>query len=228
MTNLEGDPGMTGPDALITAVAAVAAVADRCADADEPVDAGAVLEALALLRWAQDQLAATEPELIAAARRAGVSWQALAPALGVASRQAAERRYLRAASISGISGGTREGRVRAERDHRAGVRAVAQWATDNTADLRRLAGQVAGLQDAPAAATADLDRLHRALADPDATALPALLAAVRQHLGRHPALARQVDAVAASTSEVLRHTQQRRDEQQPMPARPSNTPADLH
>jgi hypothetical protein len=130
----------------------------------------------------------------------------------VASRQAAERRYLRAASGAG-TGGTREDRVRAERDHRAGVRAVAQWATDNTADLRRLAGQVAGLQDAPAAATADLDRLHRALADPDATALPMLLAAARRHLGRHPALAEQVDAVAASADEVRRDTQRRRDEQ---------------
>ncbi|WP_327001831.1 hypothetical protein OHA72_42900 [Dactylosporangium sp. NBC_01737] len=207
---------MAEADALIAAVAAITAVADQCADDAEPVDAGAVLEALAVLRWVQEQLAATEPELIAAARRAGVSWQALAPALGVASRQAAERRYLQAASIAGpSSGGTREDRVRAERDHRAGVRAVARWATANTADLRRLAGQVAGLQDAPVAATADLDRLHRALADPDATALPALLAAVRQHLGRHPVLAEQVDAVAASTSEVLRHTQQRRDEQQP-------------
>ncbi|MEV4516660.1 hypothetical protein AB0K00_47880 [Dactylosporangium sp. NPDC049525] len=213
---------MAEPDALIAAVAAITAVADRYtrdAETSDTDTAGAVLEALALLRWVQEQLAATEPELIAAARRAGVSWQALAPALGVASRQAAERRYLRAASAPGAGGDTREDRVRAERDHRAGVRAVARWATDNTADLRRLAGQVAGLRDAPAAATADLDRLHRALADPDATALPALLAATRQHLGHHPALAEQVDAVAASTSEVLRHTQQRRDEQQPPPGR---------
>ena len=205
---------MVEPDALITAVAAVSAVADQCGDG-QTVGADALLEALVLLRSVQDRLAATEPELIAAARRAGVSWQALAPALGVASRQAAERRYLRAAGSVGVgNGGTREDRVRAERDHRAGVRAVAQWATDNTADLRRLAGQVVGLPDAPAAASGDLDRLHRALADPDATALPALLAAARQHLGQHPGLAEQIDEVTATTDEVLRHTRQRRNGQQ--------------
>jgi hypothetical protein len=215
LTKLERLGSMAEPDALITAVTAVAAVAEQCAADAGPVDADSVLEALVLLRWASERLAAVEPELIAAARRAGVSWQALAPALGVASRQAAERRYLRAASASAAgTAGTREDRVRAERDHRAGVRAVAQWATENTADLRRLAGQVAGLRDAPATAAADLDRLHRALADPDATALPALLAAARRHLGRHPTLAEQVDAVTASASEVLHDTRQRRAGQQ--------------
>lgn len=201
---------------IITAVAAITAVAERCTTDETAVDTDAVLEALVLLRQVQDQLAATEPQLIAAARRAGISWQELAPALGVASRQAAERRYLRAATATG-EGSTREDRVRAERDHRAGVRAVNQWTADNTADLRRLAGQVAGLHDAPAGAATDLARLHHALADPDAAALPALLAAARRHLDRHPALAVQVDEVTASTGEVLRHTQQRRDEH-PRPA----------
>jgi hypothetical protein len=168
---------------------------------------------LVLLRWVQEQLAAAEPVLVAAARRAGVSWQALAPALGVASRQAAERRYLRAAPATAQRrGSTRDGRVRAERDHRAGTRAVAQWANDHTADLRRLTGQVASLSDLPAAATAEVQRLRQALADPDATALPSLLATVRQHLGRHPRLAEQIDRVTASTDAVLRHTQRRRDE----------------
>ena len=196
--------------ALTAAVTVIAAMTERTTTDDaEPVDPAAILESLVLLRWAQDQLAEAEPVLIAAARRAGVSWQALAPALGVASRQAAERRYLRAASTTG--GATREDRVRAERDHRAGLRAVAQWTADNTADLRRLAGQVAGLTDAPAGATEDLDRLHRALAEPDATALPALLAAARRHLHHHPGLAGQIDQVTASTDAVLRRTQDHRD-----------------
>jgi hypothetical protein len=40
-----------------------------------------------------------------------VSWQALAPALGVASRQAAERRYLRLIpAITDQPGSTRDGR----------------------------------------------------------------------------------------------------------------------
>ena len=54
-----------------------------------------VLAALSQLRVVQDQLAAWEPLLIGAARDRGASWAAIAPALGVASRQAAERRYLR-------------------------------------------------------------------------------------------------------------------------------------
>jgi hypothetical protein len=201
---------------LATAVTTIAAIARRSAGDTEPDDAAAVLDALVLLRWVREQLAAAEPALIAAARQAGVSWQALAPALGVASRQAAERRYLRAAPATAQrSGSTRDGRVRAERDHRAGTRAVARWANDHTADLRRLAGHVASLTDLPTAATADLERLHQALADPDATALPSLLATVRQHLARHPRLAEQIDRVTATTDGVLRRTQRRRDESRP-------------
>ncbi|MET7427092.1 hypothetical protein [Dactylosporangium sp. NPDC005555] len=199
------------PD-LVAAVETITAATAAIDDAGH-VDAVALLEALVLLRQVQDQLAAAEPALIGAARQAGVSWQALAPALGVASRQAAERRYLRAApATSQRPGGTREGRVRAERDHRAGTRAVARWANDNTADLRRLAGQITGLPDLPAAAADDVDRLHHALADPDATALPQLLSTVRQHLDRHPALTEQIDRMTASTDEVLHHTQRSRHE----------------
>jgi hypothetical protein len=57
-----------------------------------------LLQRLPLLCWTQNELAAIEPILIAAARTAKFSWQALAPALGAASRQAAERRYLRSSS----------------------------------------------------------------------------------------------------------------------------------
>ena len=101
-----------------------------------------------LLRWAQSELAGLEPILIAAARAAGLSWQALAPALGVASRQAAERRYLRSTAVATDQpGDTRDARVQAERDRRAGHRAVVQWANHNTADLRRLPGQITALTD---------------------------------------------------------------------------------
>src|SRR6185503_8802608 len=131
-----------------------------------------LLDALVLLRWAQTELAGLEPVLIAAARAAGISWQALAPALGVASRQAAERRYLRSASApTDKPGATRDDRVQAERDRRAAHRAVARWANDNTADLRRLAGQITALTDLGEAATDDLAQLHQALGDTDATAL---------------------------------------------------------
>ena len=54
-----------------------------------------LLDALMLAHWAQAELSVAEHTLIESARRARVSWQAIAPALGVASRQAAERRFLR-------------------------------------------------------------------------------------------------------------------------------------
>jgi hypothetical protein len=202
---------LTGVDDGVPVVGlAVAAVV---AAADDPTAGSAdLLDALVVLRWAQAELAAVEPVLINAARRVGVSWQDLAPALGVASRQAAERRYLRLVPPGvGEQGTTREDRVRAERDRRAGWRAVAEWANDNTADLRRLAGQVAALSDLGDGAAADLSRLHRALADADATALPALLAGTHRHLGTHPDLARQIDTVRASTDRVRRRTQRQRD-----------------
>ncbi|WP_426502173.1 hypothetical protein ACPPVO_31510 [Dactylosporangium sp. McL0621] len=191
-------------------VATVLAMAELASDEAVPVRPAAVLDALTLLQAVRAALDAIEPDLVAAARRAGVSWQALAPALGVASRQAAERRYLRAAT-GGLAADTRDGRVRAERDHRAGTRAVGRWANDHSADLRRIAGQVSGLTDLPAAAGDDVGRLHAALGDADATALPALLAAVRRHLDRHPNLAGQIDQVAADTAEVRRRTSEERD-----------------
>jgi hypothetical protein len=189
------------------------AVASVLATAEDPdADAAGLLHALALLRRAQHELAALEPGLIRAARAAGVSWQDLAPALGVASRQAAERRYLRLTpATAGESANTRDGRVRAERDRRAGRRAVAQWANDNTADLRRLAGQVTALTDLGDDADDDIGRLHRALADTDATALPTLLADTQRHLGAHPDLADQINTLKAHTDRVRRQTQQRRD-----------------
>jgi hypothetical protein len=172
-----------------------------------------LLGALVLLRRAQAELTALEPALIAAARAAGVSWQALAPALGVASRQAAERRYLRATAVpTDQPGDTRDDRVQATRDRRAADRAVDRWANDNTADLRRLAGQITALTDLGDAATDDVAQLHQALGDADATALPALLAAAHQHLPGHPGLAAQIDTVTAQTDRIRRRRPRRGDQ----------------
>jgi hypothetical protein len=198
--------GLGGAPEIVSAVRAVAATPGA------DVDPQRILDALTVLRWVQSQLAAMEPELIDAARAAGISWQALAPALGVASRQAAERRYLRLVpATADQQGSTRDGRVRAERDRRAGDRAVARWANDNTADLRRLAGQVTGLTDLDESAAADIGRLHDALAEPDASALPRLLAGTQRHLGGHPDLAGQIERVTAHTGRVLEQTQRRRE-----------------
>src|SRR3954469_10805438 len=134
------------------------------------VPADRLLATPASLRSLREQLAGWEPELIAAARSGGTSWAALAPALGVASRQAAERRVLRLRpSASGETTG--EARVDAERDRRAGDRAVADWARRNSAVLRQLAGQVSALDGLDAAARENADRLGHALGDDDVTSL---------------------------------------------------------
>jgi len=205
-------PGTGDPlPALPGAVALILAVRQRTVSAPAGAVAPAqLLEALALLRQIQAQLSAIEPELITAARRAGTSWQALAPALGVASRQAAERRYLRLAP-GDADAATHDGRVRAVRDQRAGLRAVTRWANDNTADLRRLAGQITALTDLDATADQDVGRLHGALGDTDASALPALLADMHQHLDGHPHLAEQVQILNAQVDQVRKDTQQHRD-----------------
>jgi hypothetical protein len=196
--------------AVVAALTASAHAARHPGTGAPALSAAELLETLTLLQWARAELAGLEPVLIAAARTAGVSWQALAPALGVASRQAAERRYLRgAAGPATHSGDTRDERVQAVRDQRAADRAVAAWANDNTADLRRLAGQITALTDLGDAAATDLAHLHHALGDTDGATLPGLLAATHQHLPGHPDLAAQVDAVTSHTDEIRQRHQGR-------------------
>lgn len=174
----------------------------------DDLTAGQVLAALMLLRELRAELAGWEPQLIAAARELGASWADLAPALGVASRQAAERRYLRLRS-SELAESTGEQRVQAERDRRAGDRAVSQWARDNAAVLRSLAGQIG-----------DLDAsVHRALGEDDAAALLRPLAGAHDRLrATHPELADRIDAIGQHTDRVRRDTQTQRAERgQPTP-----------
>lgn len=184
----------------------------RADDPDGDVSVDQVLDALVLLRHLRAELESWEPRLIAAARHRGASWAELAPALGVASRQAAERRYLRLCPIDDEpSRQTRDGRVRAERDRRAGDRAVARWAQDNGANLRQLAGQIAALTDLAPAAQPSLERLHDALGWPDPTGLVRLLAEAQQHLrAEHSALAAQIDTVVAQVAEVRQRTREHR------------------
>jgi hypothetical protein len=161
-----------------------------------------LVAALTALRHLRQELTNWEPELITAAREQKVSWAALAPALGVTSRQAAERRYLRLRpSDSGERTG--EDRVRAERDRRAGDRAVAVWARDNAAGLRQLAGQVGALRGLPQPAQHHVDLVHEALADNDPTSLLSPLADTRTHLERtHAALAAQVQSLTDETARI--------------------------
>lgn len=164
-----------------------------------------VLAALRVLRALRDELTAWEPQLIKAARDAGVSWAELAPALGVASRQAAERRYLRLRDATG-SGNTADQRVQETRDRRAEEKAVTRWARENSASLRRLAGQISALEGVPG-----VGRVRRALAEDDASALLSPLAGVSQHLDQvYPELAVEVTALHEHMDRVRRETQERR------------------
>jgi hypothetical protein len=180
--------------------------------ADDDPTVAQILDALVLLRRLRAELESWEPRLIAAARERGASWAELAPALGVASRQAAERRYLRLRpSDDDAAHLTRDDRVRAERDRRAGDRAVARWARDNGADLRQLAGQITALTDLAPSARADLDRLHEALGDSDPSTLVRLITETARHLRpAHPALAARVDAMTERIDEVRQSTRERR------------------
>ena len=169
-----------------------------------------ILGALVRLNELRAQLTRWEPRLIEAARTVGISWLQLAPALGVASRQAAERRYLRLnphASQPQLKG---EQRVQAARDRRAGDRAVAVWARDNAADLRRLAGQVTALDGLDALAQASVDAVHDALGNNDSAALLGPLATAGEQLTKnHPALAARISEIGARTRKARRSGENR-------------------
>ncbi|WP_350275076.1 hypothetical protein [Kribbella sp. HUAS MG21] len=181
-------------------------IGDSGAAVQDAVSTEHLLAALAALHAAQDQLAAWEPLLIGAAREQGASWAAIAPALGVASRQAAERRYLRLnQQASDPAGMTGEQRVQAARDRRAGQRAVTQWANANAGRLRQLAGQITGLPGLSSAAQAAVDQVGHALGNNDTATLLDPLAKAEPHLQPdHPDLANQIAAVARTTAQLRR------------------------
>lgn len=181
---------------------------------DPAVGSAEVLSALMVLRHLREQLATWEPLLIAAARERGASWASLAPALGVTSRQAAERRYLRLRP-SAAGEPTGEERVRAERDRRAGDRAVAQWARQNSAVLRQLAGQVGALDGLTAVGQHQVGLVQRALADNDPSLLLSPLAQARSHLTeRHAGLAERIGSVTEHTERLRQSATDRRKRRQ--------------
>ncbi|MFF5016370.1 type III effector protein [Streptomyces sp. NPDC001165] len=192
-----------GPASFLAAAAALHAIDDALHAARHEVPSTAqthdvgpeqALASLLLLRQVREQLAGWETGLIETARQAGASWAELAHPLGVASRQAAERRYLR--GRPGPAGTTGEQRVQATRERRAAERTTATWARRNAADLRRIAGQITALTDLPAAARNPISHLHAALAHDDPAVLIRPLNATRPHLAPgHPDLAAQLDAL---------------------------------
>jgi hypothetical protein len=182
------------PASFLAAAAALAAIDDALRDAQDEARHEApdavgpgpeqALASLMLLRQVREQLAGWETGLIETAREAGASWADLARPLGVASRQAAERRYLR--GRPGALGTTCEQRVTAARQARAAERATAT-ARANAADLRRLAVQITALAHLAPEARSAQAALHAALgaADADAAELIAPLTGIRAYLDAH-------------------------------------------
>ncbi|MGW4319690.1 type III effector protein [Streptomyces sp. NPDC004684] len=204
-TEQQGSGPGGGPASFFAAQTALTVIEEAVRSAQTPrtaedsgsaVSSDQALDALLLLRELRDQLAGWETGLIEAAREAGASWAELARPLGVASRQAAERRYLRLRP--GAPGTTGEQRVQATRDRRAADRAVATWARDNAGELRQLAGQLAALSDLPHTTR---DALARALGPDDATGLIGPLTDARAHLtaDHHPELAARIDTLTHHT-----------------------------
>ncbi|MET9689999.1 HSP18 transcriptional regulator [Streptomyces sp. NPDC006514] len=211
----------TTPVPFLAAAAALEAINQAVKDAQQPPartaasppapDSGPhpALAALLTLREVREQLAGWESGLIETARGNGASWADLAGPLGVASRQAAERRYLRLRP--GTAGTTGEQRVQATRDTRAADRTVTAWARDNAADLRRLAGQVTALTGLPANAQGAIGDLNLALADNDAARLVRPLTATRAHLRLEDAeLAERIDALARHMDQLRQDTHDQR------------------
>ncbi|MEU9156240.1 type III effector protein [Streptomyces sp. NPDC048417] len=189
-----------GPASFLAASAALAAIDDALRDAqhETPDAAGPgpeqALASLMLLRHVREQLAGWETGLIETARDAGASWADLAGPLGVASRQAAERRYLR--GRPGALGTTGEQRVTATRQARAAERATTTWARANAADLRRLAGQITALAHLAPEARSAQAAVHAALGAADAAELIAPLNGMRPYLdARHTDLVECLDAL---------------------------------
>ncbi|MEE1781922.1 type III effector protein [Streptomyces sp. SP17BM10] len=184
-------------------------------------DPGQALAALLMLRHLREELAGWETGLIETARDAGATWADLAEPLGVQSRQAAERRYLRLrpnADAGTVAGSTGEQRVQATRAQRAGDRAVTTWARDNAADLRRLAGQIGALDDLSAQAAPAIERLLDALGHHDPARLLAPLAETRPLLeAGHRKLADRLDQVTARTDQLRADSDRHR---RTPPARP--------
>ncbi|GAA3506906.1 hypothetical protein [Streptomyces showdoensis] len=185
------------PASFLAAAAALAAIDDALREAQhEAPDASRpgpqqALASLVLLRQVREQLTGWETGLIETAREAGVSWADLAAPLGVASRQAAERRYLR--GRPGAVGTTGEQRVTATRQARAAERATLTWARAHAADLRSLAGQITALGDLAPDARSAQAALRVALGAADASDLIAPLAGMRPHLGAHADLVADMD-----------------------------------
>jgi hypothetical protein len=176
-------------------------------EALEKAEAADLLAALGALSRLRTNLDRWEPVLIESARLRGLTWAQIAPALGLASRQAAERRYLRLKpQAADRPGTTREHRVDATRNLRSADRAVADWARGNAASLRQLAGQITALPRASTKRSAvndAVDRVRAVLGSDDAAELVQPLADAALSLrASHPDLADQISTLITTTDKI--------------------------
>jgi hypothetical protein len=193
----DGGRSAAEPVSFLAAAAALSAIDDALRgaqdpagprDTEPPADPQQALAALLLLREVRTELADWEAGLVDIARAAGATWADLAPPMGVASRQAAENRYLRlrptrTAETPTNAAATGAERVKAVRDRRAADRTVTTWARAHAADLRVLAAQITALTDLTPDAKPAMNALHTALGTDDAASLITPLTRIRPH---HP------------------------------------------
>ncbi len=218
----DGPPRPAEPASFLAAAAALAAIDDAVRTAQEPGSQPPAapdrqegpeqaLAALMLLRELRTQLAGWEAGLVESAREAGATWADLARPMGVASRQAAETRYLRLKPArDSTPAGTGAERVKAVRDQRAADRTITAWARDNAAELRVLAARITTTALAPGARPAQA-ALTAALGGTDPADLIEPLAAVRPHLGTgQDDLAARLDALTHRTAQLRDDSDRRR------------------
>jgi hypothetical protein len=204
----------------MAAAAALSAIDDAVRTAQDPArrhDSAPgpgpqqAMAALLLLRELRTQLAGWEAGIVETARAAGATWADLAPSMGVASRQAAENRYLRLRPSAPGTTETNAERVKAVRDRRAADRTVTHWARTHAADLRVLAARITALTDLPPEAAPALTALHTALGATDAAGLIPPLARIRPHLGSgHTDLATRLDTLTDHTARLRQDSDNRR------------------
>lgn len=96
-----------------------------------------LLAALSQVPEARSRLDQVELDLIRAARSGTVSWQSIADALGLKSRQSAEAKALRLERATAPTGGDRD--VAAQRAHRARQRATTAWCRKHEERIRGIA-----------------------------------------------------------------------------------------
>ena len=106
---------------------------------------------------------------------------------------------------------TADERVQAIRDRRAADRAVDDWARQNSALLRSLAGHLSSLDDLDETARQLVDLIQRALAGNDTATLLRPLTHVAPHLApTHPTLAERINQIIEVTDRLRRETHDRR------------------